>query len=146
MNRLSHYLTGDHNRCDDLFAETENTVADGDWAKAPAAFMAFRKAMLRHFALEDALLFPLFEERTGMASGPTMVMRSEHAQMTGVLEAMSQALENRAGNDYLGHAETLLMLMRQHNIKEEQILYPMIDRVMSDEEDSLLSRMEHVSA
>jgi len=145
MNRLSHYLTGDHNRCDDLFAETENTVADGDWVNATAAFMAFRKALLRHFAIEDELLFPLFEERTGMASGPTMVMRSEHAQMTGVLAAMSQALENRAGNDYLGHAETLLMLMRQHNIKEEQILYPMIDRVMSDEEDSLLSRMEHVA-
>ena len=41
--------------------------------------------MLRHFEMEEAVLFPAFEEATGMTQGPTMVMHAEHVQMKGVL-------------------------------------------------------------
>ncbi len=146
MNDLSHYMAEDHARCDDLFAEAENVVAGNDWPVAATAFAAFNKGMLRHFALEEDILFPVFEDRTGMTSGPTMIMRDEHAQMLSVLETMNQAIGRRDRNSYLGHAETLLMLMRQHNLKEEQILYPMIDQAVAGEGAMLLARMEQVAA
>ena len=59
--------------------------------------------------------------------GPTAVMRHEHAQMRRVLEAMAQALAAADPQGLLDQGDTLLMLIQQHNLKEEHILYPMAD-------------------
>ncbi len=139
MDTIASLLSADHNRCDDLFAEAESAVSDGAWEQAAAAFGQFREALRRHFAAEEETLFPAFEARTGMSQGPTQVMRSEHAQMNGLLAQMQAAVEARNGDAYLGLSETLLMLMRQHNLKEEQILYPMSDQALAGEQDLVAS-------
>ena len=141
MPSLSEYLTQDHEHCDDLFAAAEDAVSRQDWDAAAMAFAAFRQDTLRHFGREEDALFPAFEARTGMQGGPTFMMRMEHDQMRDLLLAMGQALARRDGPGYLGLSETLLMLMRQHNLKEEQILYPMCDRALADEAGALLARM-----
>lgn len=42
---------------------------------------------------------------------------------------MQQALECRDGEGFLGLSETELIMMQQHNRKEEQLLYAMMDGV-----------------
>ncbi len=142
MTRISQYLTHDHAHCDALFADAENAVAAGDWPLAASHFQTFLSDTLRHFAREEVVCFPAFEARTGMAGGPTFVMRAEHDQMREALTAMDQALAARETQAYLGLSETLLMLMRQHNMKEENILYPMLDQALAGEEADLLAGME----
>lgn len=51
-------------------------------------------------------------------------MRGEHDQMRELLVAAKFALDARDEDDYSGTAETLLIMMQQHNMKEENILYP----------------------
>jgi hemerythrin-like domain-containing protein len=132
MDSIADTLTRDHEHCDDLFAAAENAVAEADWGHATLRFEAFKTATLLHFEREESLLFPEFEARTGMSGGPTYVMRAEHDQMRDALGAMASALERRAARAFLGQSESLLMLMRQHNMKEEQILYPMAERALAD--------------
>jgi hemerythrin-like domain-containing protein len=138
MTRISEFLTHQHTRCDTHFAEAETAVAEARWDRAIAAFQTFRKDTLHHFDLEEGRVFPAFEARTGMVGGPTAVMRAEHQQLRDMLQAMGQALNNRDSEAYLGLSETLLMLMRQHNLKEENILYPMLDQVLDGDEAALL--------
>lgn len=71
-------------------------------------------------------------------------MRAEHAQMRQTLADLGSALARRDAQVYLGLSETLLMLMRQHNMKEEQILYPLSDRALAAEGDTLVERMRQV--
>jgi hemerythrin-like domain-containing protein len=146
MSTISQYLSDDHNACDDLFASAENAVAAKDWSGARQRFDAFTASMRRHFAREEEVLFPAFEARTGMSGGPTFVMRGEHQQMNQLLAEMATALERADDTAYLGLSETLLMLMRQHNMKEENILYPMADQALADASDSLVARMEPLEA
>lgn len=141
MESIAEYLSRDHAFCDALFAEAESAAARSDWAQAIAACAAFRRAMRRHFAMEETVLFPAFEAATHATAGPTQVMRSEHAQMHALFDAMETALRNHEGGAYLGYAETLLWLMRQHNLKEETVLYPMSDRVLAHQRATLLARM-----
>jgi hemerythrin-like domain-containing protein len=141
MERIADNLTHDHAHCDGLFADAENAVAAAEWGPATLAFAAFRAATRLHFAREETILFPEFEARAGMPGGPTYVMRAEHDQMRVTLEALGQALERRDARAYLGLAETLLMLMRQHNLKEEQILYPMADRALAERADDIVRAM-----
>ena len=130
---IKEFMSQDHKDCDLLFATAENAVSKGDWETAAQAFDEFVRAMERHLGVEEAELFPAFEEETGVVTGPTEMMRMEHDQMRVLFAEMRDALEKQQGNDYLGIADTLLILMQQHNIKEEQILYNMMDQRLSED-------------
>ena len=73
--------------------------------------------------------------------GPTRVMRAEHAQMRELLAAAGEALAAEDADDYAGNAETLLILAQQHNMKEENVLYPMCDQHLAAEADGLVRRL-----
>ncbi len=62
-----------------------------------------------------------------MTKGPTMIMRMEHAQMKAILEDLKSDIEKKDKNHFFGVSESLMMLMQQHNMKEEQMLYKMAD-------------------
>ena len=142
MSTILDFLGNDHRACDDLFASAEAAVAKSDWNSARDLFDQFQAAMARHLAMEEDVLFPAFESHTGMSSGPTQVMRMEHTQMRDLMQEMDKAVaaSNQAG--FLGLSETLNMLMQQHNLKEENMLYPMSDRVLGSVRDRVIQDMK----
>lgn len=146
MTTFTNFMGGDHHRCDQLFAEAEAAVDGGDWQQAESAHRQFIQAMTQHFAMEEELLFPAFEQASGNAMGPTVVMRHEHEQMRALFAEMSDAAKRQDAEGYLGASETLLILMQQHNAKEEQILYPMSDRMLDGHQDDLLQKMQTLVA
>lgn len=133
-----------HKHCDEIFASAEDACANGDWAAGEKAFALLLSQLEAHFTSEEEVLFPAFEAATGMTSGPTEVMRGEHRQMRDLLAQMKGALAARDGDGFGGAAETLLILMQQHNMKEENILYPMCDNALgsSDVGASLAERLK----
>ena len=54
---------------------------------------------------------------------------------------MQAALTAKDTHTYAGLSETLLVLMQQHNFKEEQMLYQMADRTLGDRE-GIIQQME----
>lgn len=141
MSTIKSTLEADHARCDALFAEAESAVASGDWQQAAAALDLFDAALSRHLAMEEEVLFPAFEQATGNVSGPTAVMRSEHRQLRDITADARRALEQRASEDFFAAVETMQIMMGQHNLKEEGILYPMADRFLKTIAEQLLEAM-----
>jgi len=137
-------MTADHRRCDELFSEAEELVANDDWAAGVVRFNAFNDAIEHHFSMEEGVLFPRFEQRTGQTMGPTQMMRMEHTQMRQLLSDMVSAVEQQDQERYLGLAETLMMIMQQHNMKEERMLYPMTDQALGDEASEVLETMSGI--
>lgn len=142
MHTILEFLGNDHRACDTLFASAEEAVAQQDWNGAQILFDRFQAAMAHHFAMEEAVLFPAFEARTGQGGGPTQVMRMEHEQMRGLIQDMAHATAESSQDRFLGLSETLNMLMQQHNLKEENMLYPMSDRLLGGESERLIHAME----
>ena len=138
---IRDFLADDHRHCDDLFAAAEQAANAGDLSAASSAFGQFHEAMLRHFASEEHTLFPAFEAHTGMSIGPTQVMRMEHVQMRELMDAAATALQEKNADDYLGQVETLLIMMQQHNMKEENVLYPMCDQHLAANSDALIEQL-----
>lgn len=128
---LTASLHHHHKDCDELFATAEEAAdsRSGDW---PRLFQRLRAELEAHFITEEELLFPAFEAATGMTAGPAQVMRMEHAQMRELLKQMADAVGTENAARYGAIGETLLVLMQQHNMKEEHILYPMCDRSLGD--------------
>lgn len=131
MSDISQFMTQDHRACDERFAAAEQAVNDQEWDTAAARYDEFEKAMEHHFAMEEETLFPAFEEATGNDQGPTQIMRMEHEQMRDLMQQLMDALTDRDADVYLGVSETLMVMMQQHNVKEEQILYPMSDQALA---------------
>ena len=141
MTSIKNVMTHDHRRCDDLFAEVEQAVDAQQWDRASIAFSSFAIAMRQHFAAEEEILFPAFELKSGMTMGPTQVMRGEHVQMNELIAAAMDALSAKDADDYSGNADTLLIMMQQHNMKEENVLYSMCDDHLLDQADALLPQL-----
>ncbi len=120
-------LTDDHRGIDALWAELEAAVDRGSETNAALVERArsFVGHMNRHLAMEEEVLFPAFEEATGIVMGPTRVMRLEHDQMRAILSQITDHAERGAFDEMLDYGDTLHMLIQQHNAKEEGMLYPM---------------------
>lgn len=147
MTSLTTPLQEHHKHCDELFADAEEAVAAGNWTRAALMMANFAGDLETHFSTEETLLFPAFETHTGMAMGPTQMMRMEHAQMRELLAQMKDALAASDGDGFAGAAETLLVLMQQHNMKEENILYPMCDRSLAAQAVTLGAQLaDHLRA
>ncbi|MFA7280221.1 MAG: hemerythrin domain-containing protein [Sterolibacterium sp.] len=143
MPQISETLPAHHKHCDELFSAAEEAAQSGQWQDCKGAQVRFARAMLAHFEAEESILFPAFEKATGMSGGPTQIMRMEHTQMRNLLNQLEAALQARDADTFSGVAETLLILMQQHNMKEENILYPMCDKALvaqADELDAQLSK------
>lgn len=133
MASLSHSMRRDHGRCDLLFSKAEAAAEQARWDECLSCTRAFVNAVLEHFVVEEDVLFPAFEARTGMTEGPTRVMRGEHVQMRELMNALGEAAAGSDGEAFADAAETLLILMQQHNMKEENILYPMCEQTIGDD-------------
>lgn len=144
MATILEFLGSDHHSCDELFASAEESVGQKNWGGARASFDRFHASMLHHLTMEENVLFPAFEARTGSTMGPTQVMRMEHEKMRELMQGMAHAMVKTDYEGYLGLSETLNMLMQQHNMKEENVFYAMSDQVLASERDNLIRAMEAI--
>ncbi len=143
---ISKFMTKEHRDCDTFFADAEQAVANADWEKAEKDFLSFSNDTLRHFKREEDELFPAFEKQTGTTQGPTQVMKFEHEQIRGLIGNLAEALESQDKDAYFSLCESMMILLQQHNMKEEQMLYAMCDRVLSPElKESTLEKMKKVT-
>jgi iron-sulfur cluster repair protein YtfE (RIC family) len=133
-------MSAGHHACDEAFASAEQAALTNNWVDAETAFNKFRAILTEHFHMEKDLLFPALVSAGGPA-GPVQMMCMEHEQMNTLVEQMAGALAHRDAQGYGGLSETLLIVMQQHNLKEEQILYPIADRVLVSQREDLLGRM-----
>jgi hemerythrin-like domain-containing protein len=127
---IAELMQDHHRHCDAEFVEAEDALRRGRWDAGRFLLEAFGRDLERHFTAEEEILFPAFERATGMHEGPTQMMRYEHSQVRNMFAQMVAAAVAEDGDEFAGAAETLLVLVQQHNAKEENILYPMCDSAL----------------
>jgi hemerythrin-like domain-containing protein len=141
---LAEHFMAQHRECDARWADVEATVSGGDAAAIAEAWSRFDEGMRQHLAAEEEVLFPAFDDVMGLGGGgPTQVMRTEHSQMRGVLDQMTEAVARGDAQELLDQGDTLLMLIQQHNTKEEGVLYPAAERALAGQWPALRERLAH---
>lgn len=143
MSSIKEYLSSDHRRCDEFFAKMEDS-ATTSLADAKVAYQEFAGETERHFQMEERVMFLEFEQKTGMTQGPTAMMRHEHTQMRSLMNQMGDAIEANNKDKFFGLSETLMILMQQHNMKEEQMLYPMAQQHLSADSPRIVEMMNSI--
>jgi len=134
---IKEFMTQDHRECDNLYAPLEEAIGQGDFEKALELFVPFKNAMLKHFAMEEEVLFPKMEEFIGGGEGPIYVMKMEHDQIRSIINQLGEAIKAKNRDKALGLGETFMIMTQQHNMKEEQILYTMAEQLPLDKQKTL---------
>lgn len=145
LENIQMFLGQDHRDCDDVFANTENAIVSGDWNMTSCNFKDMSTLFLRHFEMEESVLFPDFECASGMSCGPTHIMRMEHEQMRRAMQSLENAINNKDQEMALGVCETFNILVQQHNSKEEMVLYSMADQVLESRMEDVIKRMKEIA-
>jgi len=150
MSEWKELLMRDHETTEKVFEAGERAFSNG----APDPAMV--RELLRYFVeyvdgchnkKEENHLFPLIEER-GMPreGGPLAVMLQEHETSKGLLERLKPLASSYSDGDagVLDELRTVYLeyinLLKQHFWKENDILYPMAERVLSAEDGANVVR------
>ena len=128
---VMQYLGWDHDRLDDLLSRGLELARTDRWEDAAPLLQDFRSGLFRHIDIENEILFKAFEEVTGIGSGgPTTVMRHEHVDIKEYVDGILQAAADRNPDELERQHANLLGVLVEHNMKEENILYPATDRAL----------------
>jgi iron-sulfur cluster repair protein YtfE (RIC family) len=126
-------FAADHDRLDSCLLRFQ-AMKRSNFADAREYFKEFKFGLQRHITWEEQILFPRFEAKTGSyGAGPTEVMRREHRRIGALLEAIHQKVR-RTDPESDKEERDLLEVLAAHNQKEENVLYPILDRLLSDAE------------
>lgn len=144
---ISGFLAADHRRMETLWTETVAAFARQDYNALHARAAEFIAAMRRHIGMEEQILFPAIDEKTGKhTTGPTHAMRLEHREINRVLDGLGKLLTVQerwtAIQAFEGEMADPSALFRSHDAKEEMVLYPMADKLLgADAARKLVERM-----
>jgi regulator of cell morphogenesis and NO signaling len=144
LRRISDALGWDHDRLARLEVGAFVARAAGDTQTAPRFYEAFSSGLQRHISIEEEILFPLFEQRSGLDShdGPTGVMRREHQEILRLLREILQAIGDPARLPDDARAR-FHQVLEEHHLKEEGMLYPALDGLLTAKEnDELVGRIQ----
>jgi DUF438 domain-containing protein len=142
-NNWSELLMDDHQTTERVFEAIANALGtpEGPSARMVEAFLkyAVEYADACHNKKEEDHLFPMLEQRgIPRSGGPLAVMLQEHEQSRELLAELKPAAQGYAEGDTPGRRafaaafELYSDLLRNHYWKENDILYPMGRRAMSE--------------
>jgi len=139
---LTEFFEQDHRDCDARWADVEELLDTEDIEAARPAWKKYLAGIQRHIAMEEEVLFPAFEDASGMPdNGPTAVMRHEHQQIRTLLGEIGETIASGDCERALEVGDTLLMLIQTHSAREEQVLYPMAENLLSGRWQELAERL-----
>ena len=134
MGIISSFMRADHERLAEVFRQF-SAAREKDMESAKVSFSVLDSEVRRHFDLEEQVLFPLFEEKTGTSSlnSKASVLRIEHKQVLECMCRIKSMLDD--GNLETAYVENrILEIMKSHRDNENNIVYPWLDEALTSEE------------
>jgi regulator of cell morphogenesis and NO signaling len=120
--------------------DVEQTFAD--LKKGVATFKA---ELDPHSEREESVLFPMLGQYIGTTSGPIAVMEYEHEQAKSFIKAFLEGAQTESiSSEKIKNLAELVKnahnILTEHFTKEENVLFTMAERMLSDEEKEELHR------
>jgi len=141
-------------------AETARRVSDCSenegWKEALHSLeekvRSFTAVLDPHSKREEEVLFSLMAKYIGRETGPIAVMEYEHeqakARLCGFLSEMEKfdgAPDEDTARKLAGEVVLAVQILTEHFLKEENVLLPMAERILSDaEKEELLARIQAI--
>jgi len=129
-------LKQDHKKILESIDALQVAVRDGINKEEVKKFLDFTQSFAEpHHHKEENVLFPKLEEKgIPREGGPIGMMLLDHETKRGFVKNLREALENNDEGKIKENALAIINLMRDHIYKEDNILYPCAEDVLTEVE------------
>lgn len=130
-----------HRELDEHFLRHQEALVALDIPAAREWLERHAAALCEHMSDEDEVLLPLYLRAGEAPRGPSELFRGEHEKIRRLLQRFFQRLDELAAAPTRRGAVELITeqalykgLMEHHDLRERELLYPVLDRALPDEE------------
>ncbi|MCQ5365470.1 hemerythrin domain-containing protein [Anoxybacillus salavatliensis] len=126
------------------------SIYDGEEQDVVQAFIRLREKVQQflqhlepHSRREEDVLFPMMERYIGKQFGPIAVMEYEHQEAKQNIATFLQKTEtirSEEAKQLASYVMNAYMILTDHFAKEEQVLFPMAEKLLSAEEKEELAK------
>jgi hemerythrin-like domain-containing protein len=137
-------LLDTHEWLDEHFLLHQEALLAGDLALALALLKKVDEGQREHIRVEEEILLPVYERAGPIPGGDPRFYVNEHRKMLAILDGFKEALprliEKSPGErgreiiELFDQGYWFKRLLEHHDNREENILYPTLDRVTTEEE------------
>ncbi|GAC89786.1 hemerythrin HHE cation binding domain-containing protein [Anoxybacillus flavithermus NBRC 109594] len=131
------------------------SIYDGEEQDVVQAFIRLREKVQQflqhlepHSRREEDVLFPMMERYIGKQFGPIAVMEYEHQEAKQNIATFLQKTEtirSEEAKQLASYVMNAYMILTDHFAKEEQVLFPMAEKLLSAEEkEELAKRIDEI--
>ncbi|AIE61618.1 hemerythrin domain-containing protein [Bacillus methanolicus] len=100
-----------------------------------------------HSEREEGVLFPMMSKYIGNTTGPIAVMEYEHDQAKRNIAAflektkmLDEEVNKEEAKELASYVINAYLILTEHFMKEENVLFPMAEQMLSDEEKEELAK------
>ena len=133
---ITSFMVAEHTRLGDLWEQITAALKAEEFARLHGLARDLIAALKRHISVEEQILFPAIESKSNNHE-PTNAMRLEHRQMERMLEQLKPLLtlaELWTGIKAVeGQEIEPGALLRSHENKEHDVLFPLADQLLGAE-------------
>ena len=139
-----------HDRLDELFLRHQEAVLLFDVERSSSTLDEYERELVEHMRFEEDALFPIYERAMPIAGGGIDLFRNEHQKLLRYVAGIRKSFETLRPRETGGPTRIIELLdfeakfknlLKHHDLRERNILYPVLDRVASPAETrALLSR------
>lgn len=146
MTRATDLLSADHRVVLKQLKRLEKGLDKIDSDKGARANIIeaadfIKRVVKRHFLKEEEILFPLLGKMPGMGDGPLKMLYLEHEVFKSNNEKFQELVERLRNkedvvafkDDIVERGRAVIIVLREHIDKEDQILFPMAERFLGEE-------------
>jgi hemerythrin-like domain-containing protein len=132
-----------HELLDALFARHQEALLGSDIDQARELLRRYERELNAHMRVEEDLLLPVYERAGRVAGGPPEFYTGEHQRMREFVGRFHESLDELALNPPEAPQRVIALLDQQaiykhlvehHDLREQNLLYPILDRVTADSE------------
>lgn len=142
MSTITSFLMADRMLCERLFQRADSAVRRRSWMMASFAIVRFGRALNKHLAMEEAVVFKALEQYTSDARKPVAAMLLEHRRLRQFADSAATAIRRRKARDFMSAASSLRLMMQEHSAKEEGIVLRMADHLLRPAARFLVEAMQ----
>lgn len=126
-------MVSQHALIEALFFVFKNDIKGGA-EKAKASFANFTEELKKHFSMEEEAIFNFSTWKKVEIAETIKHLEKEHKEMANIVDKMAQGLEKVSEKEI----ENLYGILLNHRKKEEEVLYPEIDKELDERERSII--------
>ncbi len=132
-----------HKRLNEMFQKHQEALLEQDIAEARKRLLAYERALLTHMRLEEDVLLPIYVRAGAIPGGPLELFLGEHRKMREFLQRFTATLTELEAHPpdlqrriiQLFDEQTMFKhLVEHHDLREQNILYPTLDRLTTEAE------------